>query len=447
MKEIFEQMDKEVDQNVVDKQCAEIEKKNLLIENENLIANCLSNQLLFAVEQSRCLDLEAEISKLQNENQNDVNNEMIKDFNKLVVKYLNLQLKYQHFQENFGNNKSQTSQSAPEVDSLFKINNLKEQLQEKDNTIRNLKEQVSKLNDRLSEADCTQGVKALDSKNLELTEHVTALLEQNEHFRAENEKVKQHYKELYDSIKIMRANSNEKTSSLLTKIKNLKAQLEGNIKCVTRDSVNTKVLAPGMYAIDVEPLPPRLKNNRDAHLDYLNHLKESVETVREIVEEGRIANPLDNALESACLYTKHSQELLGYVIDTCPKEFNPKDNKATSTPLIRKKKVTFNDTYRMSTNNTQKHAVQQKVHMSNVLVVPFIGVSSSTEASGSKPKSNTKNNRILPAKSENKKKVEDHPRTNKYRWIKVNRVDSSISSKLVVINSNMLLCAKCVSNA
>ncbi|GJW42121.1 hypothetical protein Tco_0070920 [Tanacetum coccineum] len=61
MEEIFDQMSAGVDQNTVDKQCAEIEKKNLLI------ANCLSNQLLFAVEQSRCLDLEAEIPKLQNE--------------------------------------------------------------------------------------------------------------------------------------------------------------------------------------------------------------------------------------------------------------------------------------------------------------------------------------------------------------------------------------------
>ncbi|GJW17932.1 hypothetical protein Tco_0025368 [Tanacetum coccineum] len=41
------------------------------------------------------------------------------------------------------------------------------------------------------------------------------------------------------------------------------------------------------------------------------------------------------------------------------------------------------------------------------------GVNSSTEASGSKPRGNTKNNRILPAKSDNKKKVEDHPRNNK----------------------------------
>ncbi|GKG07926.1 hypothetical protein Tco_0333758, partial [Tanacetum coccineum] len=36
-------------------------------------------------------------------------------------------------------------------------------------------------------------------------------------------------------------------------------------------------------------------------------------------------------------------------------------------------------------------------------------VNSSTEASGSKPRSNTKKNRIMPAKTEYMKKVEDHP--------------------------------------
>ncbi|GJS38471.1 hypothetical protein Tco_0563514 [Tanacetum coccineum] len=64
------------------------------------------------------------------------------------------------------------------------------------------------------------------------------------------------------------------------------------------------------------------------------------------------------------------------------------------------------------------------------------GVNDSTEASGSKPRSNTKKNRILPAKKENKKEVEVRLRTNKSVWKKMNRVDSSISSKRVVINSN-----------
>nr|GEU46224.1 hypothetical protein [Tanacetum cinerariifolium] len=55
-------------------------------------------------------------------------------------------------------------------------------------------------------------------------------------------------------------------------------------------------------------------NNREVHLDYLKHLKESVETLCEIVEEAKVERPLDRSLASACLYTKHSQELLEYVI-------------------------------------------------------------------------------------------------------------------------------------
>ncbi|GJZ30939.1 integrase, catalytic region, zinc finger, CCHC-type containing protein [Tanacetum coccineum] len=280
---------------------------------------------------------------------------------------------------------------------------------------------------------------------------VTDLLEQNERLRAEIEKVKQHYKEMFESIKITRTSTNAKTSSLLTQIEDLKAQLEGNLKVATRSSVKPKVLAPGMYAIDVKPIPHPLKNNRSAHLNYISHLKESVETVREIVEEARVVKPLDNALNYACQYTKLSQELLEYVIGTCPKSFNERDNKAPSTPVTRKKQVTFNDKPGTSSSNTQKHEVHQKVQQTNIPVIPSTGVNTSTEASGSKPRSNTKHDRILPAKSANKKKVEDHPRTNKSVWTKVNRVDSSISSKRVVINSNSesvcKTCNKCLNSA
>ncbi|GJS35475.1 hypothetical protein Tco_0533857 [Tanacetum coccineum] len=369
MEEIFDQMSAEVDQNTVDKQCAEIERKNLLIANENLIANCLSNQLMFAVEQSRCLDLEAEISKLQNENQKDVNDEMIRGFNKLEVEYLNLQLKYQHLQENFENNKSQTSQDVPEFDSFFRIKILETQLQEKDNVIRNLKAQVSEMNDRSCET--------YNAKD------VTALIEQNECVRVELQKVKQHYKELYDSIKITRAHTNENTSTMLNEIVSLKAQLKSKVSCVTSDSFKPKVLAPGMYAIDVKSIPPPLKNNRSAHLNYINLLKESVKIVREIVEEARVVKPLDNALSYACQYTKLSQKLLEYVIGTCPKSFNERDNKASSTPLTRKRHVTFNDKPGTSSSNTQKHEEHQKVQHSNILVIPSTGVNSLTKASRS----------------------------------------------------------------
>ncbi|GKC84648.1 hypothetical protein Tco_1140365 [Tanacetum coccineum] len=99
MKEIFEQMEAEVVQNAVDKQCAKIERKNLLIDNENLLAECLSKDVLYSVmtfmnfvscfsemhaaytvEHARCLDLEAEISNLKHKIQQDDHSDMIKRF-------------------------------------------------------------------------------------------------------------------------------------------------------------------------------------------------------------------------------------------------------------------------------------------------------------------------------------------------------------------------------
>ncbi|GJX61611.1 retrovirus-related pol polyprotein from transposon TNT 1-94 [Tanacetum coccineum] len=119
MEEIFDQMNNEVDKNTVDKQCAEIEKKNLLIENENLIVNCfVDSTAVMIVEKSRCLDLEADMSKVHDES---------KLISKLEGECLNLQLKYQHLQESFDNNKSHTVQEAPDFNSFFKIKNLEHQ--------------------------------------------------------------------------------------------------------------------------------------------------------------------------------------------------------------------------------------------------------------------------------------------------------------------------------
>ncbi|GJR03641.1 hypothetical protein Tco_0526625 [Tanacetum coccineum] len=74
---------------------------------------------------------------------------------------------------------------------------------------------------------------------------VTDLIEQNDCVRIELEKVKQHYKELYDSIKITRAHTSEKTSTMLNEIESLKAQLRSKESCFTSDYVKPKVLAPG----------------------------------------------------------------------------------------------------------------------------------------------------------------------------------------------------------
>ncbi|GJY34260.1 hypothetical protein Tco_0418729 [Tanacetum coccineum] len=126
---------------------------------------------------------------------------------KLEREYLNLQLKYQHLQESFDNKRSQASQEAPDFNSFFKIKNLEHQIQEKDNVIGHLKDLVANVNDRSREP-----YNAID--------------------------------ELYDSIKIMRAHTSEKTSTMLNEIESLKAQLRSKEPCFTSGYVKPRVLAP-----------------------------------------------------------------------------------------------------------------------------------------------------------------------------------------------------------
>nr|GEV36052.1 retrovirus-related Pol polyprotein from transposon TNT 1-94 [Tanacetum cinerariifolium] len=192
--------------------------------------------------------------------------------------------------------------------------------QSRGNMIHELREKISRLTKKHSDADPIHDRKALDSYNKELHAKVNALHDLNECWRAENEKVKRHYKEL--------------------------------------------------YAIDVEPIPSCIRNNREVHLDYLKHLKESVETLCEIIEEAKVKRPLDRSLASACLYTKHSES-------------------------------------------------RQRIK-------------GATAASGSKPKSNTKKDRSLPAKS-HMQKVEVHPKNNKSSVKRKNRVDSNIIYKHTVV--------------
>nr|GFA63964.1 hypothetical protein [Tanacetum cinerariifolium] len=149
MKDVFEELEAEVAQYAVDRKHDSIERKNLLITNDNLIAECLSKEVFSVATNSelnvaqftemivahtaveaRCLALEAELANLHDKHNHDNQKELINHFSKL---------------------------------------------------------------------------KTAESQITKLTEQVTDLQAQNSLFRAENETIKQHYKELYDSITITRA--------------------------------------------------------------------------------------------------------------------------------------------------------------------------------------------------------------------------------------------------
>nr|GEW34176.1 hypothetical protein [Tanacetum cinerariifolium] len=350
MKDVFEELEAEVPQNVVDRKHEEIERKNLLIANDNLIAECLSKEVFsiattselnvarftemhvaHTIVEARCLELEAELSNLRVKSHNDNHNELVNQFSNLEVHRLNQQLKYQNLKDSFGNNPPTPAKDTPDFDSVFVIRKMQASLQGKDNVIKQLKKQISYLQETRSEADHTFNVTTLTTENV-----------------------------------------------------NLKAKILNTINSVSKDHVKPIVLAPRKYAIDVEPIPSHLRHNRDARLDYLRHHKESVETIRDIVEEAK---------------------------------------------AVRKNQVTFAEQCDKSNSNTHKHVTELNIQKTNVPVPPSTGVNCCTDASESQPRINTKKNKISPAKGVNKMQLEEQPRTNKSRLRTTNCVDSSSRTK------------------
>ncbi|GJR71753.1 hypothetical protein Tco_0084118 [Tanacetum coccineum] len=148
---------------------------------------------------------------------------------------------------------------------------------------------------------------------------------------------------------------------------------------------NSNVISPGMFNLDMPPLFPKFRKNKKARVDYLKQTKEHADTLRELVEHARTLKPLDNLLDYACKFTTRIQEL-----------------------LVRK---------------------------------------SSTNASRSKPRSNTRNNRISRPSSSNKKNknVEDHLMNLKSSLNKTNHVSvCNANIKNGVLNANFeFVCSTC----
>ncbi|GJS69807.1 retrovirus-related pol polyprotein from transposon TNT 1-94 [Tanacetum coccineum] len=98
----------------------------------------------------------------------------------------------------------------------------------------------------------------------------------------------------------------EEKDLVITALKDKLRKLKG--KDLIDNVVTKHTIAPEMLKIDVEHIAPRLLNNRTTHSDYLRHTQEQAAILREIVEQGKSQNPLNNSLDSAlgnaCLLTR-----------------------------------------------------------------------------------------------------------------------------------------------
>nr|GEV21663.1 integrase, catalytic region, zinc finger, CCHC-type, peptidase aspartic, catalytic [Tanacetum cinerariifolium] len=241
---------------------------------------------------------------------------------------------------------------------------------------------------------------------------------------AENEHLKQTYKQLYDSIKSSRVRSKEPCDDLINKVNlksaevsDLNASLQEKVlvitalkvqlnklkgKAVLTEAVSLNPHDLELLNVDVAPLVLKLRKNRTAHTDYIRHTQEKVATLREIVKMVATPKNKTNQIRYTAQVTKSERTTV-----TTP----PSTNLDSNTPVLSSTRVNL--------------------------------VSST---SGSLSQDNTKHNRIRRTQKKSKKnKIEDHLRTVKSSLNKESAVDSKATSSVInsVINVNSNL--KCSS--
>nr|GEV49266.1 retrovirus-related Pol polyprotein from transposon TNT 1-94 [Tanacetum cinerariifolium] len=176
------------------------------------------------------------------------------------------------------------NQDALEILKYFKNNDLKAQLQAKDATICKLKEHIKTMRENDKEEKVKHEMDEIETINIELEHSVAKLLSENERLHKEIRHLKKIYKDQFDSIK--------KTCTLFK-------EHGKEVKNVAQIPIAT-IVASGMFKLDLDPLAPRLLQNREAHTYYLKHTWEQVDILQGIVKQAKAKQPLDNALDIAC---------------------------------------------------------------------------------------------------------------------------------------------------
>ncbi|GKB04336.1 hypothetical protein Tco_0832479 [Tanacetum coccineum] len=230
------------------------------------------------------LELEAELIKQHNMVEKDEYNRCSKRFSELEQHCISLEIAMQLNKEIFQKTYTSVNQTEPSFDQLFELNNLKVELQAKDTTIKKLKEHIKRINETSTSESVNKDFNEIETINIELEYRVTRLIAENEH-------LKQTYKQLYDSIKPSRVRAKEQTESLV-------------------NQVNQKF-------VEISDLNAQLQEK---------HTMEKAAILREVVEQAKSRNPLDSASYSACMYVKLIQELLGVNPSTSASGSKPSSN-------------------------------------------------------------------------------------------------------------------------
>nr|GEZ06085.1 hypothetical protein [Tanacetum cinerariifolium] len=185
-------------------------------------------------------------------------------------------------------------------------------------------------------------------------------------------------------------------------------------QAISKDIVNIVVTANVNNAYETVhecercvPLKTELQKDfikKTVHYDYLKHTQEETATLRELVENERLLNPLNTSLDYAC------------------------DKLIDVTLMNKNKKIRFSEPITSSGYTPIKTSSSSNV-VSNKPILSSTGVNMPTSASGSKFSGNTKKDMIQQTQSSAKKnKLEAYPRN----------VEASLHNKKSVVNTKYI---------
>ncbi|GJT64334.1 hypothetical protein Tco_1015814 [Tanacetum coccineum] len=338
--EVPKELPKAVEQDRLKSKIFEVKMNQVLNENKRLLKQVINKDIVNIVVNSsvdnafvnmheceKCLKLETELLNKKDFIENETYDKLFRSYTTLEKHFISLEVDTQLNQEIFQWDNYVSNQSALSFDQYFELNELKAQSQEKDTVITKLKERIKSLSGNVNKEKVKKDIDEIETINIELEHSVAKLISENENLRHEREHLKSIFKDQFDSIKKTRVQSKEHCNSLIAQINaksvensDLNGQLQEKVFAIIelknelrnikgKNVVNTVVsntsaitTAPGMFKINLEPLPHRLLQNKDAHIDYIKHSKENADILRDLVKNAKALYPLNSNLDLACKY-------------------------------------------------------------------------------------------------------------------------------------------------
>nr|GFA04018.1 hypothetical protein [Tanacetum cinerariifolium] len=256
VQQVFKQMEQVVEQHSVTKNKFQNKMKNVLQENDRLLTQALSVDIVNIVVHDnvksacmnvdvceRCVTIESELKR--DFIKKDCYETLFQKYNTLEKHCISLEIDNQLKKEICQRNTSFSQESALTFAKIFKINNIKAQAQAKDTVILKLIEKLNSLTGDVNERKVNRELEEIETLNIEL-DHKEKVL-------------------------------------VITALKETISNLKGK-KAVTK-VVSLNPIDPELLNIDVAPLAPKLRKNRTSHTDYIRHTQEEAATLKEIVEK------------------------------------------------------------------------------------------------------------------------------------------------------------------